>query len=156
MPTVDCRLPIDSGAIRHNAFSIDNRQSAIGNRRQFWLRLRRLVSVPVSICTQPSRSPRAHGVQSRPQHSLDGLHPYIDYTQSSKNEAEAFYTDCSSFVEENVTACHSEQSEESPHLEAQTVRKKCRGCFVRRGGLSMTDPKVVLARRGGFLTLDQA
>jgi hypothetical protein len=30
-PIVDCRLPIDSGEIRHNAFSIDNRQSSIGN-----------------------------------------------------------------------------------------------------------------------------
>ena len=28
---VDFRLPIDSGAIRHTAFSIDNRQSSIVN-----------------------------------------------------------------------------------------------------------------------------
>jgi hypothetical protein len=32
-------------------------------------------------------------------------------------------TGCSSFVEEKTTACHSERSEESPHLKAQSVRK---------------------------------
>jgi hypothetical protein len=34
LPIFDCRLSIDSGAIRHMAFPIDNRQSAIGNREQ--------------------------------------------------------------------------------------------------------------------------
>jgi sorbitol-specific phosphotransferase system component IIC len=34
-----------------------------------------------------------------------------------------FDTACSSFVEENASACHSERSEESPHLKAQSVRK---------------------------------
>jgi hypothetical protein len=33
------------------------------------------------------------------------------------------YTGCPSFAEEKVSACHSERSEESPHLYAQPVRK---------------------------------
>jgi hypothetical protein len=31
LPLVDFRLPIDSEGIGHTAFSIDNRQSSIGN-----------------------------------------------------------------------------------------------------------------------------
>ena len=43
-------------------------------------------------------------------------------------------------------ACHSESAaadEESPHLKAHSVRKNA-GMLLPQGGISMTDPKVVL------------
>ena len=76
-----------------------------------------------------------------------------------------FYTNCSSFVEEKATACHSEpfavilipQSrekdlalpaqgklrEESPHLKAQSVRKNAE-ILLPQGGIRMTDNEVIL------------
>jgi hypothetical protein len=57
-------------------------------------------------------------------------------------------TNCSSFVEQNATACHSERSEESPHLKAQSVRKMPRFfaefTLSEANGLRMTDNGVIL------------
>jgi hypothetical protein len=54
-------------------------------------------------------------------------------------------TDCPSFVEENATACHSDPAlrEKNPRICKLKQCGKMPGCFVRRGGLSMTDLKVV-------------
>ena len=45
----------------------------------------------------------------------------------------------------HATCCHSERSEESPHLKAQSVWKNA-GMLLPQGGISMTDPKVVSDR----------
>jgi hypothetical protein len=56
-------------------------------------------------------------------------------------------TDCPSFVEENATACPAERDpalrEKNPRICKLKQCGKMPGCFVRRGGLGMTDLKVV-------------
>jgi hypothetical protein len=79
-------------------------------------------------------------------------HPPPSATYESSHRIPAAYAHPPSVVEDNPIACHSERSEESPHLTAQSVRKIMPRCFAgftprEANGLSVADPKVVLVDR---------